>query len=328
MIERRKFITLLGGAAAAWPIAAAAQQARIPVIGYLNSGSAGPAAQGVEALRRGLAESGYVEGRNVKIEYRWADNQYDRLPALVADLIRRNVAVIVAGGAVNAALTAKEATRTIPIVFTSGSDPVQMGLVASLNRPGANITGVTVLNVGLVAKRLELIRELLPRAATIGFLVNPDNLNTVSNVQELQTLARAGGWRLRVVPVRNETELGAAFAALKDHKTEAFLAAGDALLSNNALLIAVLATSHAIPGIHQSRQFAEADGLISYGIKGTELGRQAGVDVGRILKGERPADLPVMQATKFDLIINLPAAKTLGLEIPPTLLARADEVIE
>jgi putative ABC transport system substrate-binding protein len=284
--------------------------------------------QGLEGFRRGLAESGYVEGRNVKIEYRWADNQYDRLPVLVADLIRRNVAVIFVGGAVNAALAAKEATRTIPIVFGLGSDPVQVGLVASFNRPGANITGVTQINVGLLAKRLELIRELLPRAAAIGFLVNPNNLNTVSNVQELQTLARAGGWRLQVVPVRNETELGAAFATLKDLKTEAFLAGSDALITSRARLVAVLATSHAIPGIHQSRQFAEAGGLISYGTKVTEGTRQAGVYTGRVLKGERPAELPVIQPTHFETVLNLKTARALGLNVPTETLLRADEVIE
>jgi putative ABC transport system substrate-binding protein len=328
MIERRKFITLLGGGAVAWPLTARAQQPGLPVIGYLHSSSAGSNVQDLEAFRGGLAESGYVEGRNVKIEYRWADNQYDRLPALVADLIRRNVAVIVVGGAVNAALTAKEPTRTIPIVFSLGSDPVQVGLVASLNRPGANITGVTQINVGLVAKRLELIRELLPRSTVIGFLVNPDNLNTVSSVQELETLSSAGGWRLQVIPVRNETELGVAFATLKDLKTEAFLAGSDALLTSRARLIAVLATSHAIPGIHQSRQFIEAGGLISYGTKFTETSWQAGVYTGRILKGELPADLPVMQPTKTELIINLKTAKALGLTVPQSLLARADEVIE
>ncbi len=326
-MRRREFVGLVGGAAA-WPLAARAQQTAVPVIGYLGSGSAGAGAQSVEAFRRGLAESGYVEGRNVKIEYRWADYQYDRFPALVADLIRRNVAVIVAGGAVNAALTAKQATRTIPIVFVLGSDPVQVGLVASLNRPGANITGVTQINVELLAKRLELIRELLPRATAIGFLVNPDNLNTVSNVQELQTLARAGGWRLQVVPVRNQAELGAAFATFKDLKIEAFLAASDSLLTSSALLIAVLATSHAIPGIHQSRQFAEAGGLISYGTISNETSRQGGIYTGRILKGEKPADLPVMQPTKFETVLNLRTARALGLTVPTETLLRADEVIE
>jgi len=245
----------------------------------------------------------------------------------VADLIRRNVAVIVAGGAVNAALTAKQATRTIPIVFAMGSDPVKVGLVASLNRPGANITGVTVISVELLAKRLELIRELVPRATAIGLLVNPDNLNTDSNVQELQTLARAGGWRLQVVPVRNHAELGTAFATFKDLKIEAFLAASDLLLSSSALLIAVLATSHAIPGIHQSRQFAEAGGLISYGTN-DDLNRQSGIYTGRILKGEKPTDLPVMQPTNYKLVINLKTAKALGLMIPESFLLRADEVIE
>jgi putative ABC transport system substrate-binding protein len=284
--------------------------------------------QSVEGFRRGLAESGYVEGRNVKIEFRWADYQYDRFPALVADLIRRNVAVIVTQGAVNAALTANQATQTIPIVFGMSSDPVQFGLVASLNRPGANITGVTAINVELLAKRLQLIRELLPRATAIGFFVNPDNLNTVSNVQELQTLARAGGWRLQVVPVRNQAELGTAFATFKNLKIEAFLASSDAVLTSSALLIAVLATSHAIPGIHQSRQFAEAGGLISFGPIANEGGRQIGVYTGRILRGEKPADLPVMQPTRFETVLNLRTARALGLTVPTETLLRADEVIE
>jgi putative ABC transport system substrate-binding protein len=327
-MRRRDFITLLGGAAAAWPLATRAQQPRMPVVGYLNSSSAGPNVQDVEAFRRGLAESGYVEGRDVKIEYRWADNQYDRLPALVADLIRREVVVIVVAGAVNAALTAKEATRTIPIVFTLGSDPVQVGLVASLNRPGANVTGATSIGRELLGKRLELIRELLPHAVAISLLANPDNPNTVSNVQELETLARAGGWRLQVAPVRSEAELGAAFARFRDIKTEAFLTGTDQLLGSGGVLIATLATSYAIPGIHQSRRFAEAGGLVSYGAMPTENSRQAGIYAGRILKGEKPADLPVVQPTKFELVINLKTARALGLTIPLTLQYAADEVIE
>jgi putative ABC transport system substrate-binding protein len=327
-LQRRAFMTLLGGAAAAWPLAARAQQP-MPLIGYLHSSSAaGPNAQYVEAFRRGLTESSYVEGRNVKIEFRWADNQYDRLPALMADLIRRDAAVIVAGGAVNAALTAKEATRKIPIVFVVGSDPVQMGLVASLNRPGANITGVTVIGRELVAKRLELIRELLPRANVIGFLVNPDNPNTVPTVQELETLARAGGWRLQVVYVRNEAELGAAFATFKNTKTEAFLNGTDGFFASEVVLIATLAVSHGIPGIHQSRQFAEAGGLISYGASIPENYRLAGLYVGRILKGDKPADLPVMQPIKFETVLNLKTARALGLNVPTETLLRADEVIE
>jgi putative ABC transport system substrate-binding protein len=326
-MRRRDFITLLGGAAA-WPIGARAQQTAMPVIGYLNSSSAGPNVQYVEAFRRGLAESGYVEGRDLKIEYRWAENQYDRLPALVADLIRREVAVIVAAGAVNAALAAKEATRTIPIVFWVGSDPVQVGLVASLNRPGANVTGVTSIGRELLGKRLELIRELLPHSTTVSFLANPDNPNTVSSVQELETLARAGGWRVHVVGVRNETELGAAFATFKEIKTEAFLIGTDQFLSSGGVLIATLATSYAIPGIHPSRQFVEAGGLISYGPSYTESNRQVGIYAGRILKGEKPADLPVLRPIKFELVINLKTAEALGLTVPPALLASADEVIE
>jgi ABC-type uncharacterized transport system substrate-binding protein len=323
-VKRREFIAALGGAAA-WPLVARAQQPRMPVIGYLHSGSAAANAQGVEAFRRGLADSGYVEGRDVKIDYRWADNQYDRLPALVADLIRREVALIVAGGAVNAALTAKEATRTIPILFALGSDPVQTGLVASLNRPGANVTGVTTIGGELLAKRVELVREFLPHAPAISFLVNPNNPNTVSSLQELETLARAGGWRLQVAPVRNEAELGVAF---REMKTEAFLTGTDQFLYSGGVLIATLATSHAIPGIHSNREFAEAGGLISYGASPSESGRRVAIYTARILKGEKPADLPVVRPTKFDLVINLKTAKAIGLDVPPTLLARADEVIE
>jgi putative ABC transport system substrate-binding protein len=328
MIERREFITLLGGAMVAGPVAARAQEPAMPVVGYLNSGSAGPSVEGVEAFRRGLAESGYVEGKDIKIEYRWADNQYDRLPALVADLIRRKVAVIIASGAVNAALTAKEATRTIPIVFGVGSDPVQVGLVASLNRPGGNVTGATQISRELLGKRLELLRQLLPHATAISFLVNPDNPNTVPSVQELETLASAGGWRLQVAPVRNEAELGAAFAKFKEIKTDAFLTGTDQLLGTGGVLIATLATSYAIPGIHQAREFAAAGGLISYGPSPTESNRQTGIYAGRILKGEKPADLPVVQPTKFELVVNLKTAKALGLTVPASLLARADEVIE
>jgi ABC-type uncharacterized transport system substrate-binding protein len=327
-MHRRSFLTLLGTSAAAWPLAAGAQQPAMPVVGYLYTGRAESNLNGLTAFRNGLSQMGYVEGRNVSIEYRWADNQYDRLPALVADLIRRNVAVIVAGGAVNAALTAKQATQTIPIVFLLGSDPVQIGLVDSLNRPGANVTGVTSIARELLAKRLELMRELLPRATAVGFLDNPDNPNTVSSVQELETLARAGGWRLQVIPVRNEAELGAAFATFKESKTEAFLTGTDAFLTSGAVLIATLAINHAIPGIHQYREFVEAGGLISYGPSRTETSRQGGVYAGRILKGEKPADLPVMQPTKFETVLNLRTARALGLTVPTETLLRADEVIE
>jgi ABC-type uncharacterized transport system substrate-binding protein len=262
------------------------------------------------------------------LKYRWADNQYDRLPALVADLVRRNVAVIVAASSVNAALLAKDATKTIPIVFNVASDPVEIGLVASLNRPGANVTGVTAISVELLAKRLELIRELLPHATKIAFFVNPDNENSPSSVRELERLALAGGWRLQVVPVRNQAELGAAFATFKENKIESFLTGSDAFLSDGAALIAVLAASHAIPGMHQFREFAEAGGLISYGASCMEIARQVGVYTGRILKGVKPADLPVMQPTRFETVLNLKTAKALGIDVPTATLLRADEVIE
>jgi putative tryptophan/tyrosine transport system substrate-binding protein len=327
VIPRRTFIAGLG-AAAAWPPMARAQQAQMPVVGYLHSSSPGSNGQFVEAFRRGLGEGGYVEGRDLKIEYRWADNQYDRLPALAADLVRRGVAVIVAVGAANAALAAKEATRKTPIVFSVGSDPVQIGLVASLNRPGGNVTGVSSLGRELLAKRLELIRELLPHATALGFLVNPDNPNTASSVLELETLARTGGWHFQIARARNEAELGAAFARFREIKTEAFLTATDRFLTSNSVAIAALATSHAIPGILPSREFAEAGGLISYGASTIESSLQAGVYAGRILKGEKPADLPVLQSSKFELVVNLKTAKTLGLPVPLTLQVAADEVIE
>jgi putative tryptophan/tyrosine transport system substrate-binding protein len=327
-MRRRDVFTLLGGAAAAWPLAARAQQAQMTLIGFLHSASADPNVQMVAAFHRGLAETGFVEGRNVRIEYRWADNQYDRLPALAADLIRRQVAVIVASGAVNAPVTAKEATRTIPIVFMVGSDPVQTGLVASLNRPGGNVTGVTVITRELLAKRLELLRELFPVAAAIGFLVNPSNPNTESSVREMQALAQAGGWILHVVAVRSEAELDTAFATLKAQKTTVFLTGTDALLNSRTDLLAALAARYAIPGISQAREFVEAGGLISYGASRLDTYRQAGTYTGRILKGEKPADLPVMQPTKFEAILNLKTARALGLNVPTETLLRADEVIE
>src|SRR5438132_2961282 len=297
LIRRREFIALLGGAAVAVPLAARAQQA-VATVGYLNSTSRAGTALAVGLLRRALAELGYVDGRNLEIEFRFADNRYDRLPALAADLVRRRVQVIVVGGAVNAVLAAKAATTTIPIVFTVGSDPVEMGLVASLNRPGGNVTGVTQLSTELLAKRLELLRELFPGAGAIGLLVNPNNPNTQPNVNEMQALANAGGWRLHVVTASNEAELGSAIGKFVGMKTDAFLTATDALF-NNYFEIVVLAAHHRIPTIHQSHEFVDVGGLMSYGASRAEMQRVIADYTSRILKGAKPSDLPVQQATKI-----------------------------
>jgi putative ABC transport system substrate-binding protein len=331
-IKRRDFITLLGGAAAApslWPLAARAQQRALPVVGFLHSDSAvGANVRAAAWILGGLAETGYIEGQNVRIEYRWANGQYDRLPELAADLIQRRVIAILALGAVNSALVAKEATKTVPIVFLVGSDPVQIGLVASLNRPGGNVTGVTMFTNELLAKRLEMLRELVPNAATIGLLVNPNNPNTEPKVKELQALAKTGGWLVNVVEVRNESELDGAFATLKQRHADGFLWGTDQFLVARADRIATLAAQHAIPGISPIREFAAAGGLISYGASRMDGYRQVGIYAGRIIKGEKPADLPVVQPTRFETVLNLKAAKPLGLKVPTETLLCADEVIE
>jgi putative ABC transport system substrate-binding protein len=326
MIARREFITVLGGAAA-WPLAARAQQ-RMLVIGFLGSGSPGGSQQEVAAFRRGLAETGYVEGRDAAIEFRWAQEQYDRLPMLAADLVQRRVAVIVASGVVRAPLAAKEATSTIPIVFSTGSDPVEFGLVGSLNRPAGNVTGVTSLGRELLAKRLEMLRELLPDVSAIGLLVNPNNPNTAPSVTELQAMARAGGWTLHVVEVRTDSDLDAAFATLAQRGARAHLTATDAVFNARRIQMVVLAARYGMPGIYPDRDAVEAGGLMSYGASRSESYRIVGVYAGRILKGEKPADLPLQQATKVELIINLKTAKALGITVPLALLIRADEVIE
>jgi putative ABC transport system substrate-binding protein len=328
-MKRRQFITLLAGAAAAWPIAAQAQQpGRIPVIGFLSSESLSASSR-VRAFRQGLSEIGYVEGQNVAIEYRWADGQYDRLPAMAADLARRQVAVITAIGAVPSVLAAKAATTTIPIVFSTGVDPVEAGLVASLNRPDGNATGVTVLAVELVPKKLELLHEVVPTATIIGVLVNPTNANVAETVsKDLEATARTLGLQLHVLRASNEREIDDAFATLAQLGGRALLIGPFAYFNIKTERIAALSLRYTMPTIFQNREFAAAGGLMSYGGSTTELYRLIGVYTGRILKGEKPADLPVQQATKVELVINLKTAKALGLEIPPTLLARADEVIE
>jgi ABC-type uncharacterized transport system substrate-binding protein len=323
-VNRRDFITLLGGAVAGWPLAARAQQA-MPVIGLLDSGS--PSHNWVRAFLRGLAETGYIERQNVTIEYRWAEGRYDRLPALAADLAGRHVAVIVATST-PPALAAKKATTTIPVVFTTGSDPVDFGLVKSLNKPGGNLTGVTRLNLQLGPKRLELLHELLLDAAIIALLVNPTNPNAEPLRRDVQAAASTLGLQVHAFEARTDDDLGVAFNAMRQLKAGALLIGPDPFFNTRSAQIAALTISQALPTIYQYHEFAVAGGLMSYGGSLTDSHRQVGIYTGRILKGERPADLPVEQITKVELIINLKTAKALGLEVPPTLLARADEVIE
>jgi len=324
-VRRREFITLLGGAAAAWPLAARAEQAALPVIGYLNFGSPESDTARVTGLRRGLNQTGYVEGRNLVIEYRWAGNQADRLPDLAADLVQLRVAVIVSPGSLPA-LAAKAATTSIPIVFGVGNDPVQLGLVASLNRPGGNLTGINAFAVELGAKGLALLHELMPSTATIGFLENPNN--PIFETRDVLAAATVIGLKIQILKAGTDREIDAAFVSLVQARTGALLVGGDFFFNNRIEQIVALAARHAIPTMYHYREFVVAGGLISYGSSLMDAYRQVGRYTGRILKGEKPADLPVIQATKLELIINLKAAKALGLQIPDRLLALADEVIE
>jgi len=326
-VNRRAFISLLGGAAS-WPLAARAQQAALPVVGFLSSASPDAFGYLVAAFLRGLSDAGYVENQNVVIEYRWAQFQYDRLPALAAELVRRPVTVIAASGGVAPTRAAKAATTTIPIVFTTGTDPVNTGLVASLNRTEANVTGVSFFASSLGAKRLELLRELVPAAGTVAMLVNPTNPTADAEVLEAQTAARTLRVELRLSRARTEREVDAAFADLSRQRIDAVLVQTDPLLLGFRAQLVALARRYAIPTIYQFREFAASGGLISYGPSNADAYRQAGVYTGRILGGEKPANLPVQLPTKFELVINLKTAKALGLEIPPSLSARADEVIE
>jgi putative ABC transport system substrate-binding protein len=327
-VTRREFITLLGGAAAAWPLAARAQQPAMPVIGLLYPGSPEATAKYLAGFRKGLGETGYVEGHNVAIEYRWAHGENSRLPELAADLISRPVSVIATPGSVAAALAAKAATTTIPIVFMVGVDPVQAGLVDSLNRPGGNVTGTTSLNSGLVAKQLGLLRQLLNREARFAVLLNPNNPQSKSAVTDVQATASAIGQQLEIVTATTNRDIRPAFDAAVRKGTDALLIIADPLFANRPVQLATLAARHAMPTIFPLREFAEAGGLMSYGSNCTDLFRLAGTYTGRVLKGEKPADLPIQQATKFEFVINLQTADALGLEIPPTLLALADEAIE
>jgi ABC-type uncharacterized transport system substrate-binding protein len=324
-VNRREFITLLGGAAA-WPLAARAQQAAMPVVGFLNGGS--PDANRVAAFRQGLNETGYIEGRNLAIEYHWAEGQYDRLPALAADLVRRQVNVI-AATSTPAVITAKAATTTIPIVFVTSSDPVQLGLAASLSRPGGNLTGTTTLAIEVTPKRLEILHELLPTAKLFALLVNPTNPYADILSRNVQAAARTLGLQLHILHASTEHDFDTVFATLAQLRAGGLVIGGiEIFFESRRGQLAALALRHSIPTIYQSREFAVAGGLMGYGGNTMDSYRVAGLYTGRILKGEKPADLPVQQVTKVDLIINLKTAKVLGLDIPPTLLARADEVIE
>jgi putative ABC transport system substrate-binding protein len=324
-LRRREVITLLGGAAA-WPVAAPAQHPAMPVIGYLGSGEATSAV--ADAFRRGLSETGYVEDRNVAIEFRFAHGQYDRLPALAADLVRRQVAVLVTSGGIHTALAAKAATATIPIVFAHGSDPVRFGLVASLNRPGGNITGITNLSPELESKRLGLLQELVPRSTAVAVLVNPTNANAESQSKELKEAGTTLGLQLHFVHASSEREFDAAFATIIQTRAGAFLVASDPFYFNRREQLIALAARHSVPAMYDFRAYVEAGGLASYGTHLADAYRQVGIYAGRILKGEKPADLPVMQSTRFEFVLNAKTAKALGLDVPDRLLALADEVIE
>ena len=326
-MRRRDFIKVIAGSLAVWPLAARAQQTAMPVIGFLNVASAKGYAPQLSAFLKGLSEAGYVDGRNVAIEYRWADGRSDRLPAMVADLVHRQVTVI-AATSTPAALAAKAATTTIPIVFEMASDPVRLGLVASLNRPGGNVTGVTNANVEIAPKRLQLLHELLPTASVIALLVNPANPTVAeTNTKGLQAAARALGLELHVLNASTEGDFDGVFAKLIQLRAGGLVIGPDPFFSSRSKQLAALTVRHAVPTIYENREFAVAGGLLSYGDV-TDAYRLAGIYIGRVLKGEKPADLPVQQVTKVELYINLKTAKTLGIYVPNTLIGRADEVIE
>ena len=327
-MRRRDFITLLGGAAA-WPLAAVAQQPALPVIGFLGSASSDLWANYVRAFQQGLGETGYGEGRNVAIDYRWTEGRNERMSGLIADLLHRPVSVIAVPGSTPAALAAKAASTTVPIVFAIASDPVQLGLVASLNRPGGNVTGVVTLNVEIAPKRLELLHELLPTATSFALLVNPANPALAEPVSErVQAAARTLGMKLHVLHASSEPELDAVYAAVARLQAAGLVVGPDPFFNSRIEQLAALTSRQALPAVYQWREFTAAGGLLSYGSSITDVYRQAGIYTGRILKGEKPADLPVEQTTKVELFINLKAAKALGVTVPTALLVRADEVIE
>jgi len=327
-MRRRECITLLGGATAAWPCTVRAQQPVLPVVGYLSAQSPAPAAHLVNALRRGLAEAGYVEGQNVAIEYRFAEGRIDRLAEMAADLVRRRVSVIAASGS-GVALAAKAATQKIPTVFGVAEDPVKLGLVASLNRPGGNATGINFFLAEVTAKRLALLRELVPSAAQVAVLLNPANPTNASSTRtDVESAAATLGLQVQIYNASTSQEIDAAFAVLVRGRADALFVGPDGFFDSRRVQLTALAARHVLPASYPAREMVEAGGLMSYGTSITDMHRQLGVYAGRILKGAKPADLPVVQSTKFDLVINVQTAKLLGITIPPTLLARADEVIE
>ena len=323
---RREFISLVGGAAVAWPLAAHAQQAAIPVVGILDAASAAERTDFMAAFRQGLAEAGYVGGQNVAIEYRWAEGRFDRLPELAADLVRRRVSVIATPGTTAAALAAKAATATIPIVFGVGGDPVQLGLVASLNRPGSNATGVNFFSIELVAKRMQLLRELVPGAKHVAVLVNPTDRSNETTLRDVE--AAAIGQQVVALEATTGRGIDAAFEGLEREKVDALFVSGGAFFTARRAQLAILAARYALPATYSQRLFVEVGGLMSYGTRFADTWRQVGLYTARVLKGAKPADLPVVQSSKFELVINLNTARALRFEVPPSLLARADEVIE
>jgi putative ABC transport system substrate-binding protein len=325
-LKRREFISLLGVAAAAWPVAARAQQSAMPVIGFLDAGSAAERTTQVAAFRKGLAEGGYHVGQNVALEFHWAEGQYERFPELAADFVRRKVSVIVTPGSATAALAAKAATSTIPIVFGAGGDPVKQGLVASFNRPGGNLTGVNFFTAELVAKRMQLLRELVPAAKRVAVLVNPTDLEGYATLHDAE--AAAGGLQILVREVTSGRDVDAAFASMTGENADAVLVVPGTFFNTRRVQLAILAARHVLPATYPVRAYAEVGGLASYGADILDAFREVGAYTARVLKGAKPADLPVLQSTKFELVINLNTARALGLELPPMLLARADEVIE
>jgi putative ABC transport system substrate-binding protein len=328
-MRRRDFISVVGGATAAWPLAAQAQPPAMPVIGFLDRRSPDALTDRLRAFRQGLKGAGFVEGENVATEYRWAENQLDRVPALAADLARRPVAVIVASGGAAVAMAAKAATTTIPIVFLAAEDPVKLGLVASLARPGGNLTGINFLSAELVAKRLELLHELVSAATRVAVLVNPANVtNTESTLRDVEPAARAIGLQIQILNASTSREIDAAFASVVRGRPDALFVSGDSFFDSRRVQLVHLATHHHVPATYSGREYAEVGGLMSYGSDITEAYRQVGIYTGRILKGAKPVDLPVVQSSKFELVINHQTARMLGLTVPPSLIATADEVIE